>query len=320
MNEEPFIAVENLSKHYRDVPAVSDVSFTLAAGQILALLGPNGAGKTTTIKMILGLVTPTSGQAMVMAYDMAVAGEMRQGLHHVGAVLEGARNAYWRLSVMNNLRYFGGLRGLAGRTIQERADELLAMLDLSAHKDREVRLLSRGMQQKVAIANALIHDPEILVLDEPTLGLDVEAAKTLEETIVRLAKQGRAILLTTHVMSLAERLAHHIFVIHEGQQVAYDDTKTLLNQFDTRNIVEVKLKEPLAPETWQQVSQRFPSLVNHGPMLEWVEPEQADVVALHQMLHQRAATVLSINRREPTLEEVFLSLTRRAKQANGSNA
>jgi ABC-2 type transport system ATP-binding protein len=194
------------------------------------------------------------------------------------------------------------------------------MLDLSAHKDREVRLLSRGMQQKVAIANALIHDPEILVLDEPTLGLDVEAAKTLEETIVRLAKKGRAILLTTHVMSLAQRLAHHIFVIHEGQQVAYENTKTLLNQFDTRNIVEVKLKEPLTLETWQQVSQGFPSLVNHGQMLEWVEPEQAQIVALHQMLHQQAATVLSINRREPALEEVFLSLTRRAKQANGTHA
>ncbi len=260
MKDNILIEVKGLSKIYDDRPVVSNISFSLGPGKILAMLGPNGAGKTTTIKMILGLVTPTSGTAQVMSHNMTNEKEMREGVRHVGAILEGARNAYWRLSVLENLRYFGGLRGLSRKFIDEKARELLSMLDLQSHRDVEVRKFSRGMQQKVAIANALMHDPEILILDEPTLGLDVEAARLLEETIVRLSKQSKAILLTTHVMHLAERLAHEIFVIHEGQQVAYDKTQALLSQFDTRTIIEIRTQEMLTSSLWRQISHQFPSL------------------------------------------------------------
>ena len=312
MYNEPLVVVDNITKNFGSKTAVSKASFTLDSGEILALLGPNGAGKTTTIKMVLGLITPTSGTAAVKGYDMSVANEMRAGVHHLGAVLEGARNAYWRLSVLENLRYFGGLRGMVRKEVDEKAVELLSILNLLEHQDQEVRKLSRGMQQKVAIANALMHDPEILVLDEPTLGLDVEAARLLEETIVRLVKRGKAILLTTHVMSLAERLADRIFVINDGQQVAYDDTQVLLRRFDTRTTVEIKTQQPLPSNVWEQVSHRFPSIIKQGTTLEWVEPEQHQIVSLYEMLDQVGGiTVLSITHREPKLEEVFLSLTRR---------
>lgn len=312
MNKEPLVVVDNITKAFDGKTAVSEVSFTLDSGEILALLGPNGAGKTTTIKMILGLITPTSGRATVKNYDMSSAHEMRYGVRHLGAVLEGARNAYWRLSALENLRYFGGLRGMIRDDVDKRAAELLSLLNLLEHQNQEVRKLSRGMQQKVAIANALMHDPEILVLDEPTLGLDVEAAKLLEETITRLVERGKAILLTTHVMGLAERLADRIFVINEGKQVAYNHTQVLLQQFDARTTVEIKTQQPLPPNIWEQVSCRFPSIVKRGNILEWVEPEQHQIVDLYQMLDQSGGiTVLSITHREPKLEEVFLSLTRR---------
>jgi ABC-2 type transport system ATP-binding protein len=311
MSKEPLIVVDNVSKSFSGKTAVSELSFTLHPGEILALLGPNGAGKTTTVKMVLGLITPTSGRALVKGCDMSLASETRSGVRHLGAVLEGARNAYWRLSILENLRYFGGLRGMARKEVDKRAAELLALLNLLEHTNQEVRKVSRGMQQKVAIANALMHDPEILVLDEPTLGLDVEAARLLEETITRLAKRGKAILLTTHVMSLAERLADRIFVINKGRQVAYDQTRLLLQAFNTRTTVEVKTRQPLPPSLWAEVSGRFPSLVKRDNVLEWVEPEQHQIVSLYQMLDRAGGiTVVSIAQREPTLEEVFLSLTR----------
>ena len=312
MNNDPLVVVDNITKNFGGKTAVSEVSFTLDSGEILALLGPNGAGKTTTIKMVLGLIMPTSGTAAVMGHDMSADDEMRAGVRYLGAVLEGARNAYWRLSVLENLRYFGGLRGMVLKEVDEKAVELLSILNLLECQDQEVRKLSRGMQQKVAIANALMHDPEILVLDEPTLGLDVEAARLLEETIVRLVKHGKAILLTTHVMSLAERLADRIFVINDGQQVAYDDTQVLLRRFDTRTTVEIKTQQPLPSHVWEQVSHRFPSIIKRDAILEWVEPEQHQIVSLYQILDQVGGiTVLSITHREPKLEEVFLSLTRR---------
>ncbi|MCA9944570.1 MAG: ABC transporter ATP-binding protein, partial [Anaerolineales bacterium] len=261
---------------------------------------------------VLGLITPTSGTAAVKGHNMSVANEMRAGVHYLGAVLEGARNAYWRLSILENLRYFGGLRGMVLKEVDEKAVELLSILNLLEYQDQEVRKLSRGMQQKVAIANALMHDPEILVLDEPTLGLDVEAARLLEETIVRLVQRGKAIILTTHVMSLAERLADRIFVINDGKQVAYDDTQVLLRQFDTRTTVEIKTQQTLPSYVWEQVSHRFPSIIKRDAILEWVEPEQHQIVSLYQLLDQVGGiTVLSITHREPKLEEVFLSLTRR---------
>lgn len=314
MYNESLVVVDNITKNFGSKTAVSKVSFTLDSGEILALLGPNGAGKTTTIKMVLGLITPTSGTAAVKGHDMSVANEMRAGVHCLGAVLEGARNAYWRLSILENLRYFGGLRGMVRKEVDEKAVELLSILNLLENQDQEVRKLSRGMQQKVAIANALMHDPEILVLDEPTLGLDVEAARLLEETIVKLVQRGKAILLTTHVMSLAEKLADRIFVISDGQQVAYDNTQVLLRQFDTRTTVEIKTQQPLPSHVWEQVSHRFPSIIKQGAILEWVEPEQHQIVSLYQMLDQFGGiTVLSITHREPKLEEVFLSLTRRVR-------
>jgi len=315
MTYDNLVTVQNVTKTFSGMEhsAVSNISFTLAKGQILALLGPNGAGKTTTIKMLLGLILPSNGTVEVLGHNMAVASEMRRGIHHIGAVLEGARNAYWRLSALENLRYFGGLRGLSGNQADKRAHELLSMLWLLEQKDQQVRKFSRGMQQKCAIANALMHDPDILVLDEPTLGLDVQAAKVVEKTIVELSQQGKGILLTTHVMSLAERLSDDVLVINKGVEVTYDHTATLLHQFGDRSIAELLLKNNLPLALQKQLKTRFPALVfktdQNQPKIEWAEPEQHQVILLFTILDQANCEVLSINRRKLNLEEIFLELT-----------
>src|SRR6266508_69921 len=156
-----------------------------AAIEVAGLLGPNGAGKTTIIKMICGLILPSAGTIRLNRYD--VARQRAAAVRQIGAVLEGSRNVYWPLSAWQNLLYFGRLKGLRAAEIKPRAERLLTDLDLWDRRDETVGSFSRGMQQTVAIAAALITDPPIILLDEPTLGLDVEAARTVREWIAHLA-------------------------------------------------------------------------------------------------------------------------------------
>lgn len=309
------VEVRNLSKTYPGAigPAVADVSFGLAAGEILAFLGPNGAGKTTTIKMMAGLVLPSAGEIRVSGID--VVRQRDKATRHLGAVLEGARNLYWRLSAEENLRYFGALRGTPRRQLQQRIDDLLQLMDLAAHKGKEVRHFSRGMQQKLAIAAALIHDPDILLLDEPTLGLDVQAASKVEETVRRLAaEQGKSVLLTTHIMPLAENLADRIFVIRAGREVACDHTRNLLNQLNgQREAVEIRLAAAISDTELVQLQRSYQDLMQttagDASILVWPQTEQRQVLQLLTELDRRAVKVEGYGRRQATLEEVFLALT-----------
>ncbi|MEW5985023.1 MAG: ABC transporter ATP-binding protein [Chloroflexota bacterium] len=313
--KEPLVYLQEVSKIYPGAgrPAVDQVSLKLYPGEILALLGPNGAGKTTTVKMTAGLVLPTTGMIRVLGHEMVR--ERIKGVRHIGAVLEGTRNLYWRLSARENLLYFGGLRLVPHRELNYRIDKLLALFDLSEHQDRDVRHFSRGMQQKLALVAALLHDPEVLLLDEPTLGLDVQAARRLEETIMQLAReQGKAILLTTHVMALAEKLADRIFVIYKGRQVAYDSTSTLLEQYNMeRDTTDIQVAGLLPEALVSKIQTTFPDVTimlnGETTTLAWSSPEQAAVIRLLQLLDQHRVTILNVGRRQATLEEVFLSLT-----------
>ena len=190
------ISLTNISKSY--VPqqfVLKDISFDIKAGEKLGILGPNGAGKTTTIKMIAGLIYPDAGWVRIAGKDPH---RQPDALRGVGAVLEGNRNLYWRLTPLENLEYFGVLRKLPRRMARQRGLELLERFELVDKQKEPVRKLSRGMQQKIAIAVALIHEPKLLLLDEPTLGLDVEAGETVKTLIRQVADSGCAILLTTH--------------------------------------------------------------------------------------------------------------------------
>jgi len=318
--DNAFVRLANVTKTYPGAKktAVDNLSLALQPGEILALLGPNGAGKTTTVKMIAGLVLPSSGNIQVRGFDMVQ--DRTKGVRQLGAVLEGARNLYWRLSARENLLYFGSLRLVPRRDLNQRIDELLKLVDLSDHQHIEVRKYSRGMQQKLAIAAAMLHDPNVLLLDEPTLGLDVQAARKLEETIAILAReQGKGILLTTHTMLLAETLADRVFIIHEGQEVAFASTQELLKKFNgNREATEIRVDGRMAESTIDFLQQMFAG-VSAAPnvettMLTWPEPKQSRVVDLLKYLDEQDEIILEINRRQAKLEEVFISLTERGEK------
>lgn len=317
MNDaHPVVEVKEITKVYPGAAkaAVSALNLTLHPGEIVALLGPNGAGKTTAVKMIAGLVLPTAGSVCVMGHDVVRA--RTASVRHIGAVLEGARNLYWRLSAEENLRYFGALRLTPRRQLAGRIDELLSLFGLEAQRGQEVRHFSRGMQQKLAIAAALLHDPDLLLLDEPTLGLDVKAARQLEETVAHLArKQGKAILLTTHMMDVAEKLAQRIIVIHQGREVVSEETQSLLRRYSAqRDVVEIHVTGAVPQALWAQVQQAVPDAAVSGEngTTQLLLPglDQARLLQLLQQLDDGGVAIQEVGRRRARLEEIFLSLTK----------
>lgn len=223
---------EHLKKSYGHgkgrFEAVKDVSLRICAGEVLAFLGPNGAGKTTTIKMIGGLVRPDAGKVSIDGLDPH---RQSMALKRVGAVLEGNRNLYWRLTPLENIEYFGGLRQVPRQVARQRGEQLLEQFGLSDKRKTPVQKLSRGMQQKLAIAVALVHQPTLLLLDEPTLGLDVEASETVKVLVRDIAAAGCAILLTTHQLDVAEELSDRVAIIRQGQIIAEQPTHELIQQF-----------------------------------------------------------------------------------------
>lgn len=245
----------DLSKMYgrgkQRFEAVRQVSLTLHQGEVLAFLGPNGAGKTTTIKMIAGLVRPTQGQVTVAGEDPH---RQPQALRHIGAVLEGNRNLYWRLTPEENLDYFGVLRQVPPSVAHRRGLELLARFGLEEKRHTPVQKLSRGMQQKVAIAVALIHNPKLLLLDEPTLGLDVEASEMVKALVRQIAQEGRAVLLTTHQLDVAEELSDRVAIIRRGRIIAEQSTEALLRSFSS-STYHLEVDGDLSPHQIHTVTQ-----------------------------------------------------------------
>ena len=204
------IEISSLNKIYNprkgvQIHAVKDLHLNVPVGTIFGFLGPNGAGKTTTIKMTCGLVQPTSGTIRVNGND--VWNKRFSAMTQIGTVLEGTRNIHWPLSAWENLHYFGNLKGMHGKKLSQCAEGRLKEMDLWDRRKDPVKVFSRGMQQKVAVACALIADPPIVLLDEPTLGLDVQAARTIKEMVVRIAReQGKTVILTTHQLDLAQEV------------------------------------------------------------------------------------------------------------------
>ncbi|MBP2251100.1 ABC-2 type transport system ATP-binding protein [Halarchaeum solikamskense] len=235
--DDAAIHVDGLTKTFGDgedaVTAVDDVSFTVAPGEVVGLLGPNGAGKTTTIKSILGLVLPDEGEVRVHGVD--VHADPRAAYEHVDAMLEGARNDYWRLTVRENLRYFAAIRGQDPDAVTDRHEALLDHLDLADKADTAVRDLSRGMKQKVSLASVLAGDVSVAFLDEPTLGLDVESSLKLRSELRRLAdERGLTLVLSSHDMDVIEDVCDRVVIMNDGHVIVDDTVEDLLAGFETR--------------------------------------------------------------------------------------
>jgi ABC-2 type transport system ATP-binding protein len=216
-NGTPLIETKNLVKRFGDKVAVNDISFDVRGGEVFGFLGPNGAGKTTTIKMIVGLLQPSAGTVKVGGYD--VQKEAMQAKASSGYVPD-TPNLYMKLSARELLRFVGDLYELKRGKVDERIDELLRMFDLADVRDDLIDSYSHGMKQKAALAAALIHDPKVLVLDEPTVGLDPKSARLIKDILRQLADRGAAVFLSTHILEIAERMCDRIGIIDHGNLVA----------------------------------------------------------------------------------------------------
>jgi ABC-2 type transport system ATP-binding protein len=211
------IQTQNLTKRYGDKIAVNNVSFDVYGGEVFGFLGPNGAGKTTTIKMIVGLLQPSTGTVKVAGYD--VQAQPLQAKASSGYVPD-TPNLYAKLSGRELLRFVGDLYEMKRDKIDARIEELLRLFDLAEVRDDLIDSYSHGMKQKVAMAAALIHDPKVLVLDEPTVGLDPKSARLMKDMLRQMADRGAAVFLSTHILEIAERMCDRIGIIDKGQLIA----------------------------------------------------------------------------------------------------
>ena len=297
------LKAHKLKKSYRDkgleVVAVRDVSLEIASGEVLAFLGPNGAGKTTAIKMIAGLIRPDAGWVKIEDFDPH---HNPQSLRLLGAVLEGNRNLYWRLTPAENLEYFGVLRGLSGRVARQRGQVLLEQFNLVDKRGALVQTLSRGMQQKLAIAVALVHKPRLLLLDEPTLGLDVEATEEVKQLIRAIASEGRAILLTTHQLAIAEELSDQVAIINKGEIVVQQPTEQLIRQFSGSSY-RIQLEQAIDSERLTRFEALGVDSQNEQTLYV------ANLKTLYQVLEMlKPLPIVQVQKDRANLTDVFLKL------------
>ena len=317
------IEIETLSKTFRsrggnEIEAVSRLDLTVEAGQVFGFLGSNGAGKTTTLKMACGLVIPTTGTVRLNGYD--VGRQRGQAMRQIGAVLEGTRNVYWRMTAWQNLLYFGRIKGISSsRLLKTRAEQLLRELDLWERRKDPVGEYSRGMQQKVAIAAALIADPPIVLLDEPTLGLDVQASRTVQEWVVQLAKErGKTVVLTTHQLDMAENLCDRVAIMSRGQLLAHRPTGELLDLF-RREFYQLRLRGAVEAEKAGTFPGFAASQENGHTVLSGEVGDDLSVFDLVERARLAGMDLISVTPAAPNLEEIFVELIERAEETVGKD-
>lgn len=305
------IHVEDLRKSYGKTIAVDGLSFQVRRGEILGILGPNGSGKTTTLKSILGLVLYDSGTILVDG--LSVPGYRKRVLEGAGAVLEGARNIYWYLSPRENLLYFAGIRGVSARNASPMIDDLLRQLELWDVRNKEVRQFSSGMKQKVAMACAFVHDPAVLFLDEPTMGLDVEIARSMRGWIRSLAaERGKTILVTSHDMGFMESLCDRVLIIRAGRIISDETLQSLKARFSEKT-VEIILDKPLTPAQTMAAEALGPCRTEcdeSSCRLSIRLHQPASIVDLMAILGEGGSMVRDFSTRENDLEDIFLQMIR----------
>jgi len=321
----PVIQVDGLARTFRtgrglfrrssrEIEAVKGVSFAVERGELFGLLGPNGAGKTTTIKMLITLLLPTSGQARVLGHD--VVKQARDVRRKVGYVFGGDRGLYERLSGLDNLRYFAELYGVSPRESKQRVGELLELVGLTGREKERVEGYSRGMRQRLHIARGLLHRPEVLFLDEPSIGIDPVGARELRATVKHLVDAGTTVLLTTHYMFEADELCDRIAVIARGRIVALDTPAELKKQVTTGSVLEVDvfgLPDGLVDRVRAEPNvQSVVVDVRGQAQVLTVHAQPGTDVTQAVMGHLEGSRYGRVVTREPTLEDAYIELVNAA--------
>jgi ABC-2 type transport system ATP-binding protein len=299
-----------LRRKWKNVEAVRGVSFEIAEGELFGLLGPNGAGKTTTIKMLITLLIPTNGTASVLGFD--VVKDAREVRKRIGYVFGGERGVYERLSGYDNLRYFAELYGVPPKEIRPRIEYLLELVGLKGREQERAEGYSRGMKQRLHIARGLLHDPPVVFLDEPTIGLDPVGARELRATIASLAEAGKTILLTTHYMFEADALCDRIAVINKGVIVAHGTPADLKRGVAQGTIVEVEvfgIPEGTTDRVRELEGVLGVSVEEREQAQVLIVQSRADVELTSAIIGRlNGANVGRISKREPTLEDAYVAL------------
>ena len=298
--------------------AVNGVDLQIRRGEIFGLLGPNGAGKSTTIRMLCTLLEPTSGTAKVNGFDLVKqANDVRRSL---GTLLAGERSIYWKLSGRENLEYFAALYHIPQPIAKKRVEELIERMELKDRANELVEKYSTGMRQRVAIAKALLARPPILLLDEPTLGLDPQAARRLRELIAELKQEGHTILLTTHYMEEADLLSDRIGIIDSGKVIALDTPEGLKHRIEQKEVIRLEVTG------WhEEIAEKLKSISGIENLISRRDGE-ADLWEVNMQANNSRAAIprivehisgngtrlVNMNIVKPSLEDVFIHLTGKA--------
>ena len=297
-------------KKRETVEAVRGISFDVDYGELFGLVGPNGAGKTTTIKMLTTLLTPTSGSATVLGYD--VTRRVMDIRRRIGIIFGGERGLYYRVSGRENLRYFADLYGVSLSIRETRIKELLELVGLTDRADDRVESYSRGMKQRLHIAKGLVNDPKLVFMDEPTIGLDPEAARDCRRMIRDLVQAGKTVLLTTHYMFEADELCRRIGVINHGRIIALDTPSDLMLYVKDITVIEVEALGAL--ESDLAILRKQPSVtavnadvVGERQIFRIQTPRGGEFIPEVTRILSRAR-IVDVRTKEPTLEDAYMKL------------
>ncbi len=307
----PLLDVRGITKSYGERRAVDGVSFQVQRGQTLGLIGPNGAGKSTIVGMLCGLLTPDAGSVHLDGKALAQAGHA--GKHTIGYVPQDLA-LYEDLSARENLRLFAALYGISGRAMQARCDTVLAQVDLQDRAGDKPSSFSGGMKRRLNIAAALMHDPQLLILDEPTVGVDPQSRNAIFDTLEALKAQGRSLIYTSHYMEEVERLADHIVIIDHGKVLADESPAALFARLPAQAALQVEMAAP-APQALLDGLAALPGVARASATASGLTIDLADstdALPVMAWLHAQGCRPLHFATARTKLEDIFLNLTGRS--------
>lgn len=307
MNTTDIVTVTNLSKRYGDFTAVNDISFSICRGEIFGFLGPNGAGKTTTINMMIGLAKPSGGSIFIDGIDAVKNVKKVQSI--IGIVPDES-NLYDEMDGFDNLCFCGSLYGMRKNTREKKARELLEQFDLTKAGKRSFKAYSKGMRRKLTIAAGIIHEPEILFLDEPTTGIDVESARQIRQLLLNLKQSGTTVFITTHYIEDAERICDRIAFIVDGNIAANGTVPELMESVSHGHTIQLAADtdlEPLARELQVRFGGCTVKTADHTVTL--ISKERIALLPVLQYLDGKGISVFEAKELRPSLEDVFVKIT-----------
>jgi ABC-2 type transport system ATP-binding protein len=307
------VEARNLVKAFGDNKAVNDVSFSIIEGEIFSLLGPNGAGKSTTINMLSCLLQPTSGDAIICGHSVV---KEAMAVKKVIGIVPQDIALYHNLSARENLTFWGRMYGLDGAPLKRRVDEVLALIGLTDRANDRVGTFSGGMKRRVNIGVGLLHNPRIIYMDEPTVGIDPQSRRSILDAVKELNRQGMTVLYTTHYMEEAAELSDRVGIIDHGTLIALGTQKELTQMVGEHETLRLHLAEEQSGAALAEALQELPgiikaSTVDHQVVVLAPEAEEALAPAI-TVANELGVRIRSVDIEEPNLETVFLHLTGRA--------